>query len=60
MIFCRGINVNKVMKLLAFISEQPSYQADHDFCHLLSRLLIFLGSLYCKLYETRSESDQGS
>ena len=25
MIFCRGINVNKVMKLLAFKSEQPSY-----------------------------------
>ena len=25
MTFCRGINVKKVMKLLAFISEQPSY-----------------------------------
>ena len=25
MIFCRSINVNKAMKLLAFIFEQPSY-----------------------------------
>ena len=25
MIFCRSINVKKVMKLLAFIFEQPSY-----------------------------------
>ena len=24
--FCRSINVKKVMKLLAFIFEQPSYQ----------------------------------
>ena len=26
MIFCRSIYVKKVMKLLAFIFEQPSYQ----------------------------------
>ena len=25
MTFCRSINVSKVMKLLAFIFEQPSY-----------------------------------
>ena len=27
MIFCRSIYVKKVMKLLAFIFEQPSYMA---------------------------------
>ena len=30
MIFCRSINVKKVMKLLAFIFEQPSYSVDFN------------------------------
>ena len=29
MIFCRSIYVKEVMKLLAFIFEQPSYMAPH-------------------------------
>ena len=29
--FCRGIYVKTVMKLLAFIFEQPSYQYIHGF-----------------------------
>ena len=31
MTFCHSINVKKVMKLLAFIFEQPSYLPNHDF-----------------------------
>ena len=39
--------------------------AIHDNCHLLSHLLMYFGSLYCKYYEPRSDcsleqSDQGS
>ena len=30
MIFCRSIYVKKVMKLLAFIFEQPSYSVDFN------------------------------
>ena len=30
-LFCRSIYVKKVMKLLAFIFEQPSYTADEHF-----------------------------
>ena len=34
MIFCRSIYVKKVMKLLAFIFEQPSYVLDlHHLVH---------------------------
>ena len=29
--FCRSIYVKKVMKLLAFIFEQPSYVKEHSF-----------------------------
>ena len=30
MTFCRGIYMQKVMKLLAFIFEQPSYGLEHQ------------------------------
>ena len=32
------------------------FPANHNFCHLLSHLLMFLGSLYCKQYGPRSDS----
>ena len=31
------------------------FKAIHDNCHLLSHLLMFFGSLYCKQYETSSD-----
>ena len=43
----------------------PTYQlnlfpASHNFCCLLSHLLMFLGSLYSKQYGPRSDCSQGS
>ena len=35
MTFCRSIYVKKVMKLLAFIFEHPSYYHDYGFFKLL-------------------------
>ena len=40
MTFCRSIYVKKVMKLLAFIFEQPSYNAQSG---LLFSMSIFFG-----------------
>ena len=38
MTFCRNIYVKKVMKLLAFIFEQPSQTSEY-FCHLFRSLI---------------------
>ena len=38
MTFCRSIYVKKVMKLLAFIFEQPSYGNNFNFIILASNL----------------------
>ena len=40
MTFCRSIYVKKVMKLLAFIFEQPSYQHKMDISHISHRLYL--------------------
>ena len=49
MIFCRSICVKKVMKLLAFIFEQPSYLSNWSGAsNLIS--LVFLISLDLLLY----------
>ena len=37
MTFCRSVYVNKVMKLLAFIFEQPSYYASSGNLQVLKR-----------------------
>ena len=42
MIFCGGIYVKKVMKLLAFIFEQPSY----SFYQTTASLCLFLPHIY--------------
>ena len=36
--FCRSIYVKKVMKLLAFIFEQPSYQSHGDIRSIVDKL----------------------
>ena len=36
------------------------FPASHNLYCLLSHLLMFLGSLYCKQYEPRSDGSQGS
>ena len=44
MTICRSMYVKKVMKLLAFIFEQPSYQFTHWFTlkmAIMTKLLIF-------------------
>ena len=38
MAFCRSIYVKKVMKLLAFIFEQPSYLYKQNLTNVLSKL----------------------
>ena len=48
MTFCRSIYMNKVMKLLAFIFEQPSYSV---------RFLIHLIRSNIKLYSLLVDSD---
>ena len=55
-----NINIHSIMETevykLWYINPLP---ASHDFCCLLSFLLIFLGSLYCKQYGPRSDCSQG-
>ena len=53
MTFCRSIYVKKVMKLLAFIFEQPSYMSTHarfsiSFC--TNQQINTWGHRYCIFY----------
>ena len=46
--FCRSIYVNKVMKLLAFIFEQPSYKISTvKICVENTEIAIFISDNYC-------------
>ena len=49
MTFCRSIYVKKVMKLLAFIFEQPSY-GYRSYCDILLKKThkLHLSSLFCR------------
>ena len=42
------------MSIVTAVTIQP-FSTSHDFCHLLSDLLMFLGSQYCIQYECRIE-----
>ena len=54
MTFCRSINVKKVMKLLAFIFEQPSYLKMIYFYSPLGIWHVFLYSINTNIYHFRS------
>ena len=55
MTFCRSIYVKKVMKLLAFIFEQPSYTDNYynDFRLNFERVMHF--STLCKIGSSNKE-----
>ena len=46
MTFCRSIYVKKVMKLLAFIFEQPSYRYRYFYWNLNTGVIVLCGELY--------------
>ena len=48
MTFCRSIYAKKVMKLLAFIFEQPSYQ--HKYCMVYTQMYLVLFSSSINVY----------
>ena len=45
--FCRSIYVKKVMKLLAFIFEQPSYANFHEFLRWAIKATKNVTALHC-------------
>ena len=58
MTFCRSKYMKKVMKLLAFIFEQPSYPSVFIYCVNLHRFLILCSSkamMFVKLYFRTSD-----
>ena len=56
MTFCRSIYVKKVMKLLAFIFEQPSYIQ----VHFRGDLIMEINSIIPDHTASREQSDLGS
>ena len=63
-VFASRIEIQCGLECISRHNKQMTFpgqkNASHTFCHLLSHLLMFLGSLYCKKMDTDDTASKGA